>query len=128
MPESPQMLTAEIDARELVDQEQGEEEERGRLNINTEDQGDPHDTIEGRGDIAYYMQGGLPNPDNYIQGMVIEPPTVEQPTGWWPYEAHCREIHDLQDRPQGMEERLGVKEGLPKDYRESTSSLRAIAP
>ena len=49
MPESPQMLTAEIDARELVDQEQGEEEERGRANINTEDQGDPHDTLKAEG-------------------------------------------------------------------------------
>ena len=56
----------------------------------------------------------------------MEPPTVDQPTGWWPYEVHYREIHDLQDRLWGIEERLGVKEGLLEDYRESTSSLRAM--
>ena len=35
-------------------------------------------------------------------------------------------MHDLQDMLWGMEEQLGVKEGLLEDYRESTSSLRAM--
>ena len=87
-PELPQMPTAATDARELVDQEKGEDEARGRANTNTEDQGDPHNAIEDRGDIAELMQGGLPHPDNYIQGIAIEPLTVDQPTGWWHYEAH----------------------------------------
>ena len=98
------MLTAVTNDRELVDQEQGEEEARGRANINTEDQGGSCNTIEGRGDIAECMQGGLPHPDNYIQEIAIEPPTVDQPMGWWHYEAHCRKIHELQDRLFGMEE------------------------
>ena len=56
----------------------------------------------------------------------MEPLTVEQLTGWWPCEAHCREIHDLQDRLLGLEVRLVVREELLEDYRERSSSLGSM--
>ena len=88
--ESPQKPMTQTDTRELVDQEQREEEERGRANTNMGDQWDSHEANEDRGDTAYCTQGGLPSPDNYVQGMAMEPPEEEQQTRWWPYEAHCR--------------------------------------
>ena len=97
--------------------------------MNTEDQVDPHGANEDWGDTAYCTQGVLPNPDNYIQEMVMEPPTEEQPTRSWPYEAHCREMHDLHDRLLGLEERWSeVKEELLEDNRESASLPKAMAP
>ena len=108
--ESLRKPTTKTDARELADQEQREKEERVRVNTNTDDQGDLQEANEDGGDTAYFTQGGLLNLDKCIQGMAMEPPTEEQPTGWWPYEKHRREIHDLQDRLRGMEEQLGVKE------------------
>ena len=75
--EYPRMSMAVTDAREIVHQEQGEEEVRGRASINTEDQGDFHDASKGRGDTAEWEQGGLPHPDNYIQDTAIKPPTVD---------------------------------------------------
>ena len=71
------MLMVVTNARELVHQEQGEEEARGRVSINTEDQGGLHDASEERGDTAEWEQGGLPHPDNYIQDTAIKPPTVD---------------------------------------------------
>ena len=103
--ELPWKPTAENAARDLTDQKQRDEEERGRVNTNTEDQRDSQEASEDGGDTAYFTQWGLPNPVNYIQGMTMEPPTEEQPTGWWPYEAYCMEIHNLKDRLLGLEER-----------------------
>ena len=51
---------------------------------------------------------------------------MDHPTGWWHYKEYCRKIQDLRDRLRGMEEQIVVKEGLLEDYRESTSSLRAM--
>ena len=70
-PESPQMLKAVTNAREIVHQEQWEEEARERPSTNTEDQRDLHNTNKGRGDIVEWEQGGLPYPENYIQETAI---------------------------------------------------------
>ena len=58
--ESPRMLMIVTNARELVHQEQGEEEARERASINTENQGGLRDASEGRGNTAEWEQGGLP--------------------------------------------------------------------
>ena len=50
--EYPRMSMAVTDAREIVHQEQGEEEARLRTSINMEDQGDLHDASEGKGDTV----------------------------------------------------------------------------
>ena len=78
------------------------------------------------GDTAYCTQGSLPNFNNYTQGITMEPPTVKKLMEWWYYNAHYRQVYDLQDRLLGLEERLGVKETLLEAYRESTSSLGTL--
>ena len=89
--------------------------------LNNEDQlGSQEDTKDGR-DAAYNTQGDLPCIDTYNQEMMVEPPTVEQPTGLWSYETYCRQINNLQDRILGMEERLVVKDAISSDFRERIS-------
>ena len=68
----------------------------------------------------------MPYFNNYTQGITMEPPTVKQLMEWWYYNAHYRQVYDLQDRLLGLEERLGVKETLLEAYRESTSSLGTL--
>ena len=59
---------------------------------------------------------------NYSQGMGTE--LIEQyPAGWWSYNNYCRQVTVLQDRIQGTEEQLGLKEVMLSDYREQWKLL-----
>ena len=86
-----------------------------------ETRGDTIDSIQGMGDTGC-LQGELSHMDNYSQGMGTE--LIEQhPAGWWSYNNYCRQVTVLQDRIQGTEEQLGLKEAMLRDYRERCKLL-----
>ena len=47
----------------------------------------------------------------------------QQPVGWWTYEDYYRQVSVLQERIQGTEEQLGLKEAMLRDYREQCKQL-----
>ena len=107
----------------MKDEETVEGEEIGNWEENwdaqeyKEEGGEIAKGIQRRRDTTGGPQGELPHIDTCTQGMGAEP-TEQQPVGWWTNEDYYRQVSVLQERIQGTEEQLGLKEAMLRYYRE----------
>ena len=83
--------------------------------------GETTEGIQGRGESGGH-QGDLPHNDITSHAPWVEP-TEQQPTGWWSNDNYYRQVTALQDKIQGTEEQLSLKEVMLRDDREQCNQL-----